>query len=538
MPYPSTERDLLAIALALLDDPRKLTAAERQSVVGIRPCIDQAVIGLVRRQILVGGDPLGDALCAIRSNRERRGRGQTFTPAAIIDAMLARAQDEARERGAFGRIVDPGAGSGRFLARAGRLFPATVLVGIELDPVCAVLLRATVTALGFASRCQILVDDYCDLQELLPNQGRTLFVGNPPYVRHHGLTEASKAWYARAAADLDVPRASKLAGLHLHFFLQTGLLARPGDFGLFVTAAEWMETNYGKTLRELLCGRLGGTSLHVVDAKAEPFPGTLTTAVVTAFRPGETPGAIRLQVVDSVSALGRLEGGQAVPTKVLASASRWNCETTPEPRIANGIRVGELFRVSRGQVTGCNAAWIAGDHAKELPQRFLIPCVTAAEEIFAARANDGLLETSRLKRVVSLPKNLSVLAAEERQAVRRFLDWAKKLGADQSYVARHRHPWWVVPIREPAPIICTYMARRPAAFVRNLAGAGLLNIAHGLYPRVSLSPEELDEICDALNRAVCLSDGRTYAGGLVKFEPRAVEELLIDWTPRRQAANI
>jgi hypothetical protein len=69
------------------------------------------------------------------------------------------------------------------------------------------------------------------------------------------------------------------------------------------------------------------------------------------------------------------------------------------------------------------------------------------------------------------------------------------------------------------------MARRTPAFVRNLAGARHLNIAHGLYPRVPLPPARLDALAAYLRASVSLGQGRTYAGGLTKFEPREMERL-------------
>lgn len=62
----------------------------------------------------------------------------------------------------------------------------------------------------------------------------------------------SPAWlrcvYASRFAGFGI-KASALAGLHLHFFLQTRLLAKVGDVGAFITSAEWMDVNYGSALR-------------------------------------------------------------------------------------------------------------------------------------------------------------------------------------------------------------------------------------------------------------------------------------------------
>ena len=40
-----------------------------------------------------------------------------------------------------------------------------------------------------------------------------------------------------------------------------------------------------------------------------------------------------------------------------------------------------------------------------------------------------------------------------------------------------------------------------------------------------MSPALLDRLADALRASVNLSQGRTYAGGLVKFEPREMERI-------------
>ena len=71
------------------------------------------------------------------------------------------------------------------------------------------------------------------------------------------------------------------------------------------------------------------------------------------------------------------------------------------------------------------------------------------------------------------------------------------------------------------------MARRPPAFVINSAEARHINIAHGLYPRQELDSHVLSRLAEALRTGTALGQGRVYAGGLTKFEPREMERLMV-----------
>jgi hypothetical protein len=64
-------------------------------------------------------------------------------------------------------------------------------------------------------------------------------------------------------------------------------------------------------------------------------------------------------------------------------------------------------------------------------------------------------------------------------------------------------------------------------FVMNVVEARHINIAHGIYPREPLSEVALNKLAKYLAASVTLGDGRTYAGGLTKFEPREMERLLV-----------
>ena len=134
-----------------------------------------------------------------------------------------------------------------------------------------------------------------------------------------------------------------------------------------------------------------------------------------------------------------------------------------------------------------------------------------------------------------MPRELSSFDDDERRAITRFKRYARRQGAATTYVANNRKVWWSVGLHEPAPILATYMARRPPAFVRNRAAVRHLNIAHGLYPREQLDDRTLTSLARHLSNAATMRDGRVYAGGLTKFEPREMERILVP-TPDRLAA--
>jgi adenine-specific DNA-methyltransferase len=277
-----------------------------------------AALTAIRAAVSEGRDPLGRAFCALRSAERRRPDGATYTPPAIVDAMVA----WAAERPAPARIVDPGAGSGRFAVAAGRRFPRARIVAVERDPLAAMTCRAHLAAAGLADRATVLVDDY-RTADLGAADGRTLYLGNPPYVRHHQIAAGGKEWLTLTARAHGF-EASQLAGLHVHFFLATAVRARPGDGGALVTSSEWLDTNYGGLVRELLLGPLGGESIHVLEPTAVPFDDAAVTAAITCFSAaGRRPAAIRMRRVDGVSELDALSGGRPVPADVLRESRRW-----------------------------------------------------------------------------------------------------------------------------------------------------------------------------------------------------------------------
>lgn len=518
-PAAWSESRLVSVALQLGAERVCGWSAAERALAADAPRVDRKLVSALRAEIRDGGDPLGTLFSLLRTPDVRRDLGATYTPGAIVSAMLAWASTRPKPA----RVVDPGVGSARFLLKAAQTFPRARLLGIEVDPLAALLARGNLAARGYAGRAEIVLRDY--REPLAPIEGRTLFIGNPPYIRHHQIAPQWKTWLSARASSLGL-EASQLAGLHVHFFLATVLNAKPGDYGAFITASEWLDVNYGKLVRELFLTALGGHAIVVIEPTARPFPDAAATAAITCFDIDSRPATVRLRRVKRLRDLKDLSGGRQVRRERLEAEARWSRLTHGTRECPAGyVELGELCRVHRGQVTGANRIWIAGAHTQGLPDRVMFPTVTKARELIAA--GKVLQDPTRLRRVVDLPENLDELDATERHAVERFLRLAKEGGADAGYIASHRKAWWSVGLRQPAPILATYMARRAPVFTRNLANARHINVAHGLYPRAPMSERMLLSLVDYLSTGTNVIDGRTYAGGLTKFEPSEMERLFV-----------
>ena len=525
----ASEAQLVRVAVQLnahrLGGP--LSTAELALIRKASAPLPRTVIEEMRASIKKGRDPLGAALYSLRPGPIRRTLGAVYTPAVLIRPMVKWVLEQKPET-----VIDAGTGSGRFSLEVARRSPGTSIIAVDSDPLATLMTRAMLAAIGHR-RATVLNQDFTRVA-LAPTSGRTAFIGNPPYVRHHQLSPTLKAWAQTTGRKLNLT-VSGLAGLHAYFFLATAVLGRPDDVGCFVTSAEWLDVNYGAIIRQLLLDGLGGQSIHVLDSTIEAFDDTATTAAITCFRVGTRARSIRLRTVKAVEDIGTLSEGKPVARERLQEARRWTPLVRTRRDIPSGyIELGELCRVHRGQVTGRNAVWITTGNEHGLPEHVLYATITKARELFKAGA---VLESLiGLRRVIDLPEDLDELDDEDRRIVDRFLRKAKEQGANIGYVAESRRAWWAVGLRKAAPILATYMARRPPAFVRNLAGARHVNIAHGLYPRIELPAQALDRLADELRGSITVAQGRTYAGGLTKFEPKEMERLPVPDLPQLIAA--
>ena len=461
-------------------------------------------------------DRLGDEFMATVPASVRRETGSTYTPWDIVMSMVREAADSCDPD----IIVDCGCGSGRFALAAALVFPHAKVYAVDSSSRACAMCAENVSRHGLADRVKVVCSSFMDFS-LPSDRGKVLWIGNPPYVRHHQIDAEDKDRFKWVADSMHLP-ASGLAGLHIHFIAHIARQWQEGDFGMLVTSAEWMDVNYGSFVRGLLTDRLPLVALRLFDRSVRLFEGTDSTAVIFSFSDARRSSA-RVTLPDGETL--------DIPIGMLKASPRWSQsilrpKSVADVHPADLVPLGSIASVHRGVVTGNNKFWVrSGNDLDGIPATLTVPVVSHAREIMDGCVAKG--QAGTLSRLITLPNNLETLSGNDLQAAKRIFAEGTRRGIDQGYVARSRRCWWSITPSAPPAIMMTYMARRSPKFVRNDLNLSMLNVVHGIYPKQELSDRALSRLITYLNNNVSMDDGRIYCGGLAKFEPKEAEALLV-----------
>ncbi|WP_144023055.1 Eco57I restriction-modification methylase domain-containing protein [Burkholderia sp. AU15512] len=188
-------------------------------------------------------------------------RCQVDTPARIVSAVWAHIRER---RAAVGKVIDFGAGDGRF-ARGGQY---ESYIGYEIDETrCRAASLPPKARLISQCAFSVRTDD------------ADICIGNPPYVRNQDLP---KGWRLQAASELIARTGVSISGLAnawQYFFLLGLASTRPDGLVAIVIPYEWVSRPSAEALREFI--RNKGWDVHVYRLVDDTFGRVLTTASIT-----------------------------------------------------------------------------------------------------------------------------------------------------------------------------------------------------------------------------------------------------------------
>ena len=474
-----------------------------------------------------------------RSPSQRNALGQFATPPELARQIAHEAirRLEPKRPLAF---LEPALGTGAFysaiLTAAGpnRIKRA---VGFEIDPAVA----NHATTLWNDQGLTVHDADFTLAPPPASDRQRfDLVVSNPPYVRHHHLSRATKARLRNASRTAAGVQLSGLAGLYCHFVLLAHAWMRPDALAVWLLPSEFLDVNYGDQLKRYLLDHVALQRIHRYDSADLQFADALVSSAVVIFS-NQAP-APDDQVEMSLG--GPLEAPREtrmISRDELRRSRKWTglpsrrSDPNPLPRLT----LGDAFSIKRGIVTGDNSFFVVSAKTardRQLPPRFLTPILPSpraldSDEVRADADGLPLLAEPRFLIDCSLPQEQ---ISNQFPHLWRYLQEGEATVSTR-YLCRHRSPWYRQESRPPAPLLCTYMGRAsangrsPFRFILNHSRATAPNVYLAMYPRpavrdaIARDPNLLHIIWQRLNEIdtqTMIAAGRVYGGGLHKLEPR------------------
>jgi adenine-specific DNA-methyltransferase len=481
-------------------------------------------------------------LDAQKTQDERNRLGQFSTPTALARDILKYADSLLPADGKV-RFLDPAIGTGAFYSALCAEFPKTRIaeaVGFEIDPHYGQPAMELWDGSGLSLRL-------ADFTRQPPEARFNLVICNPPYVRHHHMTNEEKTRLQHLSAQSCHTRIAGLAGLYCYFLGISHAWLADGGIAGWLIPSEFMDVNYGQAVKRYLLREVTLLQVHRFDPSDAQFADALVSSAVVWFRKASPPPLHSVKFTFGGS-LFEPKLTRAVTAEALAAEPKWTRFPAADVRRkSNAPTVSDLFKIKRGLATGDNGYFILSEEEVQergLPMEALRPVLPGPRHIpedEVAADQDGLPLLQR--RLFLLDPRMNEEEIEKRfPALWTYLEEGKARGLHERYLCRHRKPWYIQENRPPPPILCTYMGRgdaktgRPFRFILNHSKATVANVYLAMYPTAALAgpmkrdPKLIRRVWEALNRITpdqLLGEGRVYGGGLHKLEPKELANVPI-----------
>lgn len=469
------------------------------------------------------------------NEREKlRDRGQFWTPGWVAEAMVAYVSRNAD------LVFDPGVGKGAFYTALKKVSPKKKFFGTDIDP--DIISQAKEEGI-FDSSAELEVRDF------ILNPPKKLFkaiVANPPYIRHHRLSQEQKNHFRKISLLNIGNTLDGRAGLHIYFLIQAlSLLDKDGRLA-FIMPADTCEGVFSKKLWNWISRKFCIDGVITFDHAATPFPGVDTNAVIFLIR-NDTPQSIlkwvRCLVPQNRQLFDFLKsdfGNENYDTlqiydRGLDEALSVGLSRTPRKDHHFEFTLADFARVMRGIATGANEFFfLTKKQAEEhhIPEKFFLPAVGRtrdAEESYITKETLRKLEDKGRPTLLFFPNGTSW--ENMPQSVKDYIQEGEKSGFAKRALISTRQPWYKMEFRKVPVFLFAYLGRRNVRFIKNDAGIVPLTGFLCIYPR-SNDVAYIEKLWQVLQHPDTISNlqlvGKSYGSGAIKVEPRSLERLPIN----------
>ncbi|MEI6048997.1 MAG: N-6 DNA methylase [Bacteroidota bacterium] len=478
-----------------------------------------------------------------RTKLERNMLGQYSTPNELAIEIMeyTKVLLKSREKVSF---LDPALGSGSFYSAFLQVFNTISLdyaYGVEIDKEYADLSRS----LWGPSGLEVINEDFTDLTFPALLKKVDLLICNPPYVRHHHLSETDKTRFVRFAKSNFGISISKLAGLYCHFMLMSHNFVKDNGISVWLIPGEFLDVNYGVAIKEYLLNRVELIRVHRFNPENVKFSDALVSSVVLWFKKNnQNPNStINFTYGDSILNPSKTT---EIEKSILKSEEKWSgIFQTGKSSSSNltSAKIKDLFYIKRGIATGNNDYFILSEKTiekKGLPKHFFksilpSPKFIVSNVIEADSEGNPVLDDRYYVLDCSLSKDK---IDKKHQNFIDYINYGESKGVSLGYICKNRNPWYSQEKRDIPLFICNYIGRENSTkafrFILNKSKSIVTNSYLGLYPKPIFNKlQESDpnlslQILDMLNSITSIElikNGRVYGGGMYKLEPKELENV-------------
>jgi adenine-specific DNA-methyltransferase len=470
--------------------------------------------------------------------RARRRMGIFYTPRNVADAICQwaiRSRDDV--------VLDPSYGGCVFFAsaieRLHTFFAPDArrnLFGTDVDPRAKRFLSLLGADRAW-SAAHFLDADFLTLRSSdFPVQFDSV-VGNPPYVRHHKMSQKTVRAARKATAWCELPETSSYWAyflLHATRFLKAG-----GRLGMVLPGA-FLTADYAVKVKKHLLASFA--QVRVILVRASVFGDAEERCVVLlADGYGGACRAASHLVVDTFEALTSAcvtrsglecagDGDVPWPMSLLSEPQRLRYDQVR--RLPGVCALGDVAKIRIGVVTGANDFFVLSpSRIRELgmTRMRMLPIFSSGRQLrvlsVAGADVEALAEADVPSRLFRVPEGAGGAAA------RRYVQSAQAVAVMRRYKCRTREPWYVIADTRVPDAFLTYVNHYAPRLVLNLASATSTNAIHRVWWAQRMSPNVRRVL--ALSSLTSLSGlsaelcGRSIGGGALKVEIADAAKLLV-----------